>query len=157
MIFRESELAAKFPSIPPMAQLNYIDCREDSLRGFHGALEEKNHWKLVTCISGAVTDAVLDIRPKSQTFGMIGTIRICANKPELLVIPPGFAHAFQALEPETIAIYATNIEYSNQEEIDINPMISSCKELWGQSPIISERDVRAMHFDKLIAAGIFDV
>lgn len=157
MIFQQSELKSKFPSIPPMAQLNYIDCRQSSLRGFHGALETTNHWKLVTCISGAVTDAVLDIRPKSETFGMIGTLRISADKPELLVIPPGFAHAFQALEFKTVAIYATNIEYPNQGEIDINPLISSCKELWGPSPIISERDEKAMHFEELRAIGRFCV
>ncbi|ASY15369.1 dTDP-4-dehydrorhamnose 3,5-epimerase [Candidatus Planktophila sulfonica] len=155
MIFRQSELKSRFPTIPPMTQLNYIENRQSSLRGFHGALEKANHWKLVTCISGAVTDAVLDIRPNSQTFGMIGMLQITANKPELLVIPPGFAHAFQALETKTIAIYATNIEYPNQDEIDINPLIPSCKEIWGKSPIVSARDENALRFDELLAAGKF--
>lgn len=156
MLFRQSELKSKFPTIPPMTQLNYIENRKSSLRGFHGALEKANHWKLVTCISGAVIDAVLDIRRNSRTFGMIGTLQITADKPELLVIPPGFAHAFHALETKTIAIYATNIEYPNQEEIDINPLIPSCEEIWDQSPILSTRDQNALQFEELEAAGRFD-
>ena len=157
MLYQISELRRIFPHLPDLQQLNSIRAQENSLRGFHGALEIENHWKVVFCASGEIIEAFLDIRPDSKTFGFVGRLQVSASKPELIVIPPGFAHAFQSISQETISIYATNVEYANQSELDIQVIHKNWNNLWRDNAILSERDSQALTLDQLKVAGKFEL
>lgn len=155
MIYQISELRKMYPGLPEFGQLNVIRAKNRSLRGFHGALEAASHWKLVTCLAGEVIEGFLDIRFASKSFGMVSTSKFRELDPKIIVIPPGFAHAFQSLSDETISIYATNIEYKDQAEIDIQVLGGDWANLWEASPILSQRDKEAPTLEELIEEGCF--
>jgi dTDP-4-dehydrorhamnose 3,5-epimerase-like enzyme len=153
MIYQISELRKMYPNLPEFGQLNVIRAKNRSLRGFHGASEEASHWKLVTCLAGEVIEGFLDIRSTSQSFGMAATSKFRGPDPKIIIIPPGFAHAFQSLSDETISIYATNIEYKNQVEIDIQVLDGDWENCWEALPILSQRDKEAPTLEALIKEG----
>ena len=63
VLFEDTAIRQEFPSFPKLEQVNMIRAVKSSLRGFHGTKNDSNHWKIVTCISGRVKEAYLDIRP----------------------------------------------------------------------------------------------
>ena len=84
---------------------------------------------------------------------MVATSKFRGPDPKIIVIPPGFAHAFQSLSDETISIYATNIEYKDQVEIDIQVLDGDWTNLWQALPILSQRDKEAPSLEALIEEG----
>jgi dTDP-4-dehydrorhamnose 3,5-epimerase len=153
MIYQISELRKMYSDLPEFGQLNVIRAKNSSLRGFHGALEAASHWKLITCLAGEVIEGFLDIRSTSQSFGLVATSKFRGSDPKIIVIPPGFAHAFQSVSDETISIYATNIDYKDQVEIDIQVLDGDWANLWQASPILSQRDKEAPTLETLIEEG----
>lgn len=82
------------------------------LRGLHYQLPPFAQTKLVRVIKGSVLDVAIDIRKNSPTFGHhVSEILTGKNKKQLL-IPRGFAHAFLALEDDTIFAYKVDNYYS---------------------------------------------
>lgn len=140
-IIRKS--VAEFPSIE---QINLIRTHKHSVRGFHGSNIEKNHWKIVTCISGKVKDVILDVRRNSKTLGKIHSIELAEETHLCLLIPPGFAHAVEGLENISEILYGTNITYNDNEEFEINPIDVRWKKIWNEEPILSARDKNAESF-----------
>jgi dTDP-4-dehydrorhamnose 3,5-epimerase len=156
VLFEDTAIRHEFPGFPKLEQVNMIRAFKSSLRGFHGTKNDSNHWKIVTCISGRVKEAYLDIRPKSATFGKVAAIELNGMQRELIVVPPGFAHAMESLEENSIIIYATNVTYLNQREIDIFPLDSACLGLWSIDTILSERDLKAPTFKNLLDLNFFE-
>lgn len=155
MLFEDTSIRHDFPSFPRLEQINMIRAAKSSLRGFHGTKDGSNHWKIVTCISGSVKEAYLDLRPKSATFGKVASIELNGVQRELVVVPPGFGHAVESLEENSIVIYATNVAYLNQREFDIFPLDTAWKELWSEDTILSERDLKAPTFKRLLESNFF--
>ena len=143
MIFRIEEMKESFPYLPDMVQFNLLNGVKGSLRGFHGAAIENNHWKILTCVNGVVKDAILDLRHESLTFGKIALIEISADSKQTLVIPPGFAHGVQSLSENSLTIYGTNIPYRLNKEFEINPLSGNWNQLWENPLILSKRDSNA--------------
>lgn len=142
------------PKIPrSFLQNNLIEAKLNALRGFHGAHESDNHWKIVTCVDGSVIDAYLDIRVSSETFGKIGFTVLNSSELQTVIIPPGFAHAMQSTSKLSKVLYLTNKAYKDQREIDINPFEGLPRSFWLQRPILSQRDMYAKSFAILIENG----
>ena len=142
------------PKIPKsFLQSNLIEAKLNALRGFHGARESENHWKIVTCVSGSIIDAYLDIRVSSETFGNIGFTVLNSLELKTVVIPPGFAHAMQSTSELSKVLYLTNKAYKDQKELDINPFEGLPSTFWSQRPILSQRDLNAKSFAILIKNG----
>lgn len=155
-VFNYPYLKSLYPNMPSsFLQNNLIEAKLKALRGFHGARETDNHWKIVTCISGSVIDAYLDIRSSSETFGEIAFTILNSLELYTVIIPPGFAHAMQSTSEISKVIYSTNKVYSDQKEIDINPFQGLRSSFWLQQPILSQRDTTAQSFVNLIEMGEF--
>jgi dTDP-4-dehydrorhamnose 3,5-epimerase len=72
-----------------------------TLRGMHFQRAPHEEDKLVRCTRGAIFDAVVDLRPESETYcRWFGLELTPANGKELLV-PKGLAHGFQTLAADT--------------------------------------------------------
>jgi dTDP-4-dehydrorhamnose 3,5-epimerase-like enzyme len=138
-----------------MIQWNCIRAKQTSVRGFHGASEPEGHWKVLTCLAGRIRDAYLDIRPQSETFGCVAHIDLDQDNGKLVMIPPGFSHAFESLSSESIVLYGTNIEYTNQKEIDVSPVDDKWRQIWENPQLMSNRDLNASTFDKLLETFAF--
>lgn len=155
MLIQETELRRYFPEMPNMKQVNLISGNLNSLRGFHGARNEEQHWKIVTCIKGRVRDAVLDLRLAAPTFGEISFVDIDANDHKIVVIPPGFGHAVQSLTDGSLNLYATNIEYASNNEFEIYPFDNKWQNIWSENSTLSRRDINAPKFENLVKDGFF--
>jgi dTDP-4-dehydrorhamnose 3,5-epimerase len=81
------------------------------LRGLHFQYPNPQG-KLISVLSGAVYDAVVDLRLGSPTFGCWYGCELAADKGLQLWVPPGFAHGFLVLSEEAIVHYACTTLYN---------------------------------------------
>lgn len=94
------------------AQMNLTLTEEHgTVRGMHllrGPAEEQ---KLVTCLSGRIHDVVIDLRANSPTFLATYSVELDGAECLSVAIPPGVAHGFQALEPQSLVLYLHSERY----------------------------------------------
>ncbi|HWH69218.1 MAG TPA: dTDP-4-dehydrorhamnose 3,5-epimerase [Candidatus Sulfotelmatobacter sp.] len=75
------------------------------LRGMHFQAEPKPEIKLIRCAAGAIFDVLVDVRPKSPTFGRWEGFELSSQNRRLLYVPGGFAHGFQCLTDNCEVFY----------------------------------------------------
>jgi len=68
-----------------------------TIRGMHYQLPPFAEIKLVRCIAGSVYDVIIDLRKDSDTFLQSFGTELSATNKQMIYIPAGFAHGFQAL------------------------------------------------------------
>ncbi|MBC3845744.1 dTDP-4-dehydrorhamnose 3,5-epimerase [Winogradskyella echinorum] len=89
------------------------------LRGLHYQVGDYAQAKLVRVIKGKVLDVVVDLRPKSPTFGEHLSVELSDKNKTQIFIPRGFAHGFLVLEDETIFSYKCDNFYNKEAETGI--------------------------------------
>jgi len=85
--------------------------KKGTLRGMHYSVPPARETKLVRCTLGAITDVIIDLRPKSDTFLKHIMVNLSADNLKALYIPPGFAHGFQTLKDNSEVFYMMNDSY----------------------------------------------
>jgi dTDP-4-dehydrorhamnose 3,5-epimerase len=129
------------------------------LRGLHYQEPPFAQAKLIRVARGAIFDVAVDIRSGSPTFGRWAGLVISARAWNQMLIPPGFAHGFVTLEPETDMLYKISAPYSASHERSIrfdDPEIGIEWPLDGRMPILSERDACAPALCEVAPAFRFD-
>ncbi len=86
------------------------------IRGLHFQGDKSKEQKIVRCVAGSIFDVIADNRVDSPTYGKWFGAVLSAENREMLVVPSGVAHGFQALEPSSEVIYATSANYSPEDE-----------------------------------------
>lgn len=154
--FMESYNEVKFAQItgvkPNFVQDNQSTSKKGVLRGFHFQQEPFWQAKLVRVVKGAVQDVVVDIRRGSETFGQSFSMVLDENTNAQLFIPKGFAHAFLALENNTIFAYKCDEYYNKASELGIRYNDTRLKIDWllpDKNLIISEKDLLLPFFKEL--------
>jgi dTDP-4-dehydrorhamnose 3,5-epimerase len=117
-------------SMKNMVQGNFSSSKKGVVRGIHFSISPVGQEKLVTCLSGAIYDVVVDLRHASPTFGEWHPIRIEAHSNKSIFIPNGFGHAFQSLEEETKVTYLLSSEYEPNLEFGISPIDDELNISW---------------------------
>ncbi|MBR0557936.1 dTDP-4-dehydrorhamnose 3,5-epimerase [Ciceribacter sp. L1K23] len=87
-----------------------------TIRGLHFQLEPRAQGKLVSCIAGAILDVAVDIRVGSPTYGRHVGAELSAENGQMLWVPPGFAHGFCTLQPDTKVSYKVTDYYSPEHD-----------------------------------------
>ena len=112
------------------------------LRGMHFQAPPHAHQKLVYCITGRVTDVLLDLRKDSPTFGKSTAFELSAANRHIVYIPVGFAHGFLSEEDNSCLVYKTDCAHSVASDLGI--LWDSFGFEWptpdGSPAIISDRD-----------------
>src|SRR5262249_31165826 len=72
--------------------------------------------KVVQCLRGAVFDVCVDVRAGSPTHLRWVGAELSAENQELLLIPKGCAHGFQALQDDCLFEYLLSERYSPPHE-----------------------------------------
>jgi dTDP-4-dehydrorhamnose 3,5-epimerase len=87
-----------------------------TIRGLHFQLEPRAQGKLVSCIAGALLDVAVDIRTGSPTYGKHVAVELTPDNGRQLWVPPGFAHGFCTLKPDTMISYKVTDYYSAEHD-----------------------------------------
>lgn len=99
----------------PFVQDNYSRSQKNVLRGLH-AQKLYPQGKLISCSSGSIYDVVVDIDPKSETFGDYVGLELSEQNHLQLWIPPGYAHGFCVLSESADLYYkCTDFYFPNDE------------------------------------------
>ena len=118
-----------------------------TLRGFHYQSSPSDESKIITCITGALFNIVLDLRKKSKTYKQWSSLEIDSNKRQSIYVPAGCASAFLTLEDNTIVHYYMNDLYNPNTYKGIRYNDPSFSFKWPFEPkIISEKDLNLPDF-----------
>ena len=83
-----------------------------AVRGLHFQNPPHAEMKLVRCLKGRVWDVALDLRRDSPTFLCWHGEELTPANLRMMVIPEGFAHGFQVLEPDSEMLYLHTAFYA---------------------------------------------
>lgn len=126
-----------------------VESKKGVIRGLHYQRPPYEQAKLIMCLKGRIFDVALDIRKNSPTFGQYVTFEIDSRKHNMVYVPAGFAHGYQALEDDTIAYYKMSSVYSPENEGGIS--YDSLGINWPLSdPVLSEKDSRLKSFAEFV-------
>jgi dTDP-4-dehydrorhamnose 3,5-epimerase len=136
-------------------QTNTSSSSKGSVRGIHYALVPPSQAKLVQCQRGSIKDYVIDIRVGSPTFGQFEEIELNENSASAVFIEEGLAHAFVALENQTVVTYFVTEKYNPEREKGINPFDKTLNVKWPDLELIlSDKDKQAISLEESKAQGL---
>jgi dTDP-4-dehydrorhamnose 3,5-epimerase len=120
-----------------IVQTNRSESAANVLRGLHYHHHQVDFWQVMT---GAIRVALVDVRRGSPAFGRVETLDLSATAAHGLLIPPGVAHGFLALEP-SILLYLVDNYYDGSDEFGIAWDDPELAIPWGcAAPLLSGRD-----------------
>ncbi|MEW2359035.1 dTDP-4-dehydrorhamnose 3,5-epimerase [Spirillospora sp. NPDC029432] len=139
-----------------LAQANCSVSSRGTLRGIHFADVPPSQAKWVTCVRGAILDAVVDIRVGSPTFGKYDAVRLDAENRRCLYIAEGLGHSFMALTDDTTVIYLCSEPYAPAREHGVHPLDPDLGIAWpeGVEPVLSPKDAAAPSLAEAEKAGL---
>lgn len=120
------------------------------LRGLH-AQNPSPQAKLLTVMSGAIWDVIVDVRPGSPTFMKWEGFSLSAENGRQLWVPVGFLHGFLSLEPDTVVNYLVTAPYDPSGDFSVawnDPQIGIEWPLQGE-PSLSPKDAIAKPFAEI--------
>ena len=90
-------------------EIQQINCshtlKRGTVRGLHFQRPPHAEDKVVRCVMGQIFDVMVDLRRSSATFGKWHSVVLDAGEMNMLYVPRGFAHGFQALEDNCQILY----------------------------------------------------
>jgi dTDP-4-dehydrorhamnose 3,5-epimerase len=112
-----------------------------TLRGLHYLEERAKEWKAVVCVQGLVQDVVVDMREGSPTYKSHQSFYLDGRSNDGLLIPPGCAHGFLSLMPNTILMYVMTAPFDSDMERALRWDDPALNISWDLSPnVISDKD-----------------
>jgi dTDP-4-dehydrorhamnose 3,5-epimerase len=126
----------------PVAQVNHSLTRQrGAVRGLHFQHPPHSEDKYVSCLRGTVFDVAIDLRRGSPTFLRWHGETLSAENGRSLLIPQGFAHGFQAIEPDSEMIYLHSRPYAPGAESGLHVSDPRLAIAWPMAVTdLSERD-----------------
>jgi dTDP-4-dehydrorhamnose 3,5-epimerase len=130
-----------------------------TLRGLHFQVPPHAQGKLVRVTRGAAFDVAVDIRVRSPTFGQHVSVVLSAENWKQIWIPPGFAHGYCTLEPNTEVIYKVTEYYDPDSDRGLRWDDASLGIQWPVDRAgitISDKDRRQPHLRELPPVFIYE-
>ena len=132
-------------------QDNLSYSKKGVIRGLHFQWE-RPMGKLVQAVTGKIIDYIVDIRIGSRTLGKYWSFELSEENKNILWVPPGFAHGFEALEDSHV-LYKCSAYYNKDGESGIDlwdetlniPYLTNKKDA-----IISEKDLAAQSYSEYL-------
>jgi len=119
--------------------------KKGTLRGMHYQVAPFAESKTVRCITGAIYDVIIDLRPDSPTYKeWIGVDLDAGTESDsftMLYVPQGFAHGFITMKDETTVHYMVTEYYTPGAEGGIKFDDPAFNIQWPMKPtVISDKD-----------------
>jgi epimerase EvaD len=140
----------------PVAQTNHSRSRRGVVRGAHFTLTPPGICKYVYCARGRTIDFVIDVRVGSPTFGRFDSVLLDQQSFRAIYFPVGVAHAFVALEDDTVVSYMLSEAYVVAHEKVVSVLDPALNLPLPQDLelLMSERDSNAPTVDEVRRAGL---
>jgi dTDP-4-dehydrorhamnose 3,5-epimerase len=114
-----------------------------TVRGLHFQFPPYQETKIVSCLKGKVWDVAVDLRKGSPTLFHYCATLLSEDSSTSFLIPPGFAHGFQTLEPNCQMLYLHTEVYNSEHEGAINAIDPIINIKWPEKITQrSERDIK---------------
>ena len=153
--FKEEDFNNQIGRHLNIKQTNSSSSSKGSVRGIHYALVPPSQAKLVHCQRGSIKDYVIDIRVGSPTFGQFEEVELDENSASAVFIEEGLAHAFVALENQTVVTYFVTEKFNPEREKGINPFDKILNVKWPDIELIlSEKDKQAISLEEAKNQGL---
>ena len=118
-----------------------------TLRGFHYQLPPSNESKIITCVTGALYNVVLDLRKKSVTYKQWVALNISSTKRESIYVPAGCANAFLTMADNTRVHSYMSDSFSPNTYFGVRYNDPEFSVQWPCEPVsISEKDLNLPDF-----------
>ncbi len=150
--FRRHFCAREFAAhgiTPTVAQGNISENpRAGTLRGFHYQARPSQEAKTLSCLSGALYDIVVDLRPASPTFMKWVAVELSAQDHRSLHVPVGCANAWLTMAPDTVVHYYMSEFYAPTADRGLRYDDPAFGFRWPAAPtVISDKDRSYPDFD----------
>jgi dTDP-4-dehydrorhamnose 3,5-epimerase len=133
-------------------QDNHSRSTQWTLRGLHLQVQH-TQGKLVRVTSGAVFDAIVDLRLRSPTFGQSWSVELSAENHRMLWVPPGLAHGILITSESADFLYKCTDFYSPEHERTLAWDDATAGIAWplpaGVTPKLSAKDAVGKSFDEI--------
>lgn len=127
-------------------QQNVVKSQQGSIRGMHRTNNSYPTRKILSCLSGEITDVLLDTCKFSKSYGEKKIFNLAGSMPQILCIPSCVAHGFQTISKESMVMYLLDQEYDPASEININPFDPAILNSWTVPYTLSEKDRFSQYF-----------
>jgi len=114
--YRASEMRNAGISTDFVQDNHSLSAEAGTLRGLHFQIPPHAQGKLFRVSRGAVFDVAVDLRVGSPSYGRHVSAVLSAENWLQIWIPPGFAHGYCTLEPNTEVIYKVTDYYTPDSE-----------------------------------------
>ncbi len=163
-LFREWFKVEQISSIDEdfsVQQANYSKSKKSVIRGIHYSIAPQGQTKVVTCVSGAITDVLVDLRVGSPTYLKVEHIQLSDDSGDVVYIPTGVGHGF-IVETETASVaYLASSMYAPEFEKAICPTDPALGITWplqpGEIGIISQADTSAPTLTQAASSRILPI
>lgn len=129
-----------------------------TVRGLHFQLDPMAQGKLVRCFAGALLDVAVDIRHGSPSYGKHVAVELTAENGRQLWVPPGFAHGFCTLLPNTEISYKVTNYYSAEHDRGLqwnDPKLGIAWPVDEASALLSDKDRKQPTLNDVPASFLF--
>ena len=159
-LFREWFKAQEISTIDEtfsVQQANFSKSKRSVIRGIHYSVSPLGQSKVVTCVSGLVTDVLVDLRQGSPTYLQVEYIRLSDDSGEAVFIPTGVGHGFIVESESASVAYLSSSAYAPEYERGICPTDPALGIKWplpfGELGIISKADTLAPTLEQAESSG----
>jgi dTDP-4-dehydrorhamnose 3,5-epimerase len=145
--FCEREFARRgLPKRFPQCNLSR-NSKRGTLRGMHYEPLPSAESKLVRCVSGAIEDVIIDLRPSSATYSRWISVSLSRENGRAVFLPAGFAHGFITMADDTDVFYQMGDFFRPQGARGVRWNDPRFAIVWPIEPtVISERDAHYPDF-----------
>jgi dTDP-4-dehydrorhamnose 3,5-epimerase len=153
--FKLSQIEHELGRTFTVKQVNQSISHKGVIRGIHYTDSPEGQAKYVSCPTGKIWDAVVDLRKDSPTYSQWDAVELSAENGLSVFISEGLGHAFLSLEDGSVVNYLCSSEYNATADRTINaldPKLSIAFDEVGEKFGIlefstSQKDAAALNLD----------